>query len=44
VGYRVFGEGEAPVATVQVAWDGDESRPLPDDWRDAVETFEPSLG
>jgi hypothetical protein len=43
MGYRVR-RGAAPAATVQVARDGDESRPLRHDWRDAVETSEPSLG
>jgi acyl-CoA thioester hydrolase len=45
MGYRVFGAGDvaATAESVQVAWDGEASRPIPDDWRDAVETYEPSL-
>ncbi len=46
MGYRVFGDASAPAATaesVQVAWDGEASRPVPEAWRDAFRSYEPSL-
>jgi len=46
MGYRVYGDGDSPAATgesVQVAWDGDSSRPLPAEWREAVRAFEPGI-
>ena len=46
MGYRVYGDGDAPAATaesVQVAWDGESSRPLPAEWREAFRAFEPGL-
>lgn len=48
--YEVYagegGESAEPAATaesVQVAWDGEGSRPLPDDWRGRIRGFEPAL-
>ena len=45
--YRVYaGEASEPAATaesVQVAWDGDGPRPLPDEWRERFLAFEPAL-
>ena len=45
--YRVdAGEEEAPAATaesVQVAWDGESSRDVPESWRERFREFEPSL-
>ena len=46
MGYRVYGDGDAPAVTaesVQVAWDGESSRPLPAEWREAFRAFEPGL-
>jgi acyl-CoA thioester hydrolase len=46
MGYRVYGDDDSPAATgesVQVAWDGESSRPLPAEWREAVRAFEPGL-
>ena len=43
--YRVHGDDE-PAATaesVQVAWDGGSSRPLPAPWRESLRAFEPEL-
>ena len=48
--YRVRGDGggdgDEPAATaesVQVAWDGASSRPLPAAWRESLRAFEPEL-
>lgn len=45
--YRVdAGDEGAPAATaesVQVAWDGDASRPVPASWRERLREFEPGL-
>lgn len=45
--YRVYaGEASEPAATaesVQVAWDGDGSRPLPEEWRRQFLSFESAL-
>ena len=47
MGYRVHGDGgDEPAATaesVQVAWDGASSRPLPAAWRESLRAFEPGL-
>ncbi len=46
MGYRVYGDDEKPAATaesVQVAWDGASSRPLPAAWRESLRAFEPGL-
>lgn len=47
MGYGVYaGADSAPAATgesVQVAWDGEGSRPVPEDWRERIREFEPSL-
>jgi acyl-CoA thioester hydrolase len=47
MGYRVHAGGEAPPAataeSVQVAWDGDSARPVPEPWRAAFRAFEPAL-
>ena len=46
MGYRVYGDDDGPAATaesVQVAWDGESSRPLPAEWREAFRAFEPEL-
>ena len=43
MGYRVYGDGDGPAATaesVQVAWDGESSRPLPAAWREAVRALQ----
>ena len=47
--YRVHAEGAGAVAataeSVQVAWDGTtgEAQPVPEEWRESFESFEPSL-
>ena len=45
--YRVdAGESSEPAATgesVQVAWDGEGSRPLPEEWREQIRAFESAL-
>lgn len=45
--YRVdTGADSAPAATaesVQVAWDGESSIPVPDAWREQITAYEPSL-
>lgn len=45
--YEVYaGDAAEPAATaesVQVAWDGEGSRPVPDDWRERIRGFEPVL-
>lgn len=48
--YEVYASGtdEAPepaatAESVQVAWDGEGSRPVPDDWRERIRGFEPAL-
>lgn len=47
VAYEVYaGEDAEPAATaesVQVAWDGESSRPVPEPWRERFREFEPSL-
>ena len=46
MGYRVYGDDDSPAATgesVQVARDGESSRPLPAEWREAFQGFEPGL-
>ena len=50
MGYRVHddddGDGDEPAATaesVQVAWDGASSRPLPVAWLESLRAFEPGL-
>lgn len=47
MGYRVRDDdGDEPAATaesVQVAWDGASSRPLPAAWRESLRAFEPGL-
>lgn len=47
MGYRVYAGGASdPAATaesVQVAWDGEGSRPIPEAWRDRFRAFEPEL-
>lgn len=47
MGYRVYaGDAPDPAATaesVQVVWDGEGSRPIPDGWRDRFRSFEPGL-
>lgn len=45
--YRVHGDdGDGPAATaesVQVTWDGDGPRPVPESWREQFRAFEASL-
>lgn len=36
-------EPAATAVSVQVAWDGEGSRPLPDEWRERIRGFEPAL-
>lgn len=47
MGYRVrAGEDPEPTAvaeSVQVAWNGEGSRPIPNEWRDRFRSFEPGL-
>lgn len=47
MGYRVYAGGASDSAasaeSVQVAWDGEGSRPIPETWRDRFRAFEPEL-
>lgn len=47
MGYRVYaGDEPDPAAiaeSVQVVWDGEAARPIPEAWRDRFRTFEPGL-